>query len=88
MPTRLPRDDGAGFIAMLELASASGEADIIEANMPPRLEDLIAQDQERIHELAKLEHAARVIRGSQESPAPSVCGGRRPGSMNRPGTGP
>ena len=45
MPTRLPPDDGATFIAMLELASAGGDADIIEANMP-RLEAPIAQYQE------------------------------------------
>ena len=33
------------------------------------MEDLIAQYQEQIHELAKLEHAARVIRDSHEPPA-------------------
>ena len=68
MPTSLPPDDGAPFIAMLELASAAGDADIIEANMD-RLEALIAQYQERIHEPAKLQHAARVIRDSHEPPA-------------------
>ena len=67
MPTRLQPGDGAPFIAMLELAAA-GDADIIEANMP-RLERLIAQYQERIHELAELQHAARVIRDSHEPPA-------------------
>ena len=68
MPTRLPPDDGAPFIAMLELAAAAGDADIIEANMP-RLERLIALYQEQIHELVKLEHAARAIRDRHEPPA-------------------
>ena len=68
MPTRLPPDDGAPFIAMLELAAAAGDADIIEASMD-RLETPIAQYQERIHEPAKLQHAARVIRDGHERPA-------------------
>jgi len=33
MPTRLLPDDGEAFIAMLELASAAADADIIEASM-------------------------------------------------------
>jgi len=42
MTKRLPLDDGAAFIAMLELAAAAGDADIIEANMD-RLEAMIGQ---------------------------------------------
>ena len=68
MSIRLPYKDGEPFIEKLEEAVEAGDADFIEANMK-RLEGLIAQYQDRIYELARLQQRAREIREQHEPPA-------------------
>jgi hypothetical protein len=61
MAITLPMNDGEPFIAKLEEAVESGDADFVERNLP-RLEQLIAQYQDRIYALVKLQQRARGIR--------------------------
>ena len=69
MTTRLPPpQDGEPFVAKLEQAIEEGDADFIEANLPA-LERLIARLQTRAHEIAEMQHRARVIRDRHEPPA-------------------
>jgi hypothetical protein len=60
MPTKPPMNDGEPFLAKLEAAIEAGDADFVEHNLP-RLEQLIAQYQDRICELAKLQCRVREI---------------------------
>ena len=65
---QLPIDGGESFIGQLEEAVAEGDANFIDANLP-RLENLIALYQDRIFELANIQHRARLIRNQHERPA-------------------
>ena len=68
MPTKLPMNDGEPLIARLEQSQEDGDADHVEGNME-RLERLIAQYQDRVHELTDLQYRARLVRDRHEPPA-------------------
>ena len=68
MPTKLPPNDGAAFIAKLEHAAEKGNTEFVEANLPA-LENLIARLQDRAHEVADMQYRARLIRDRHEPPA-------------------
>ena len=60
--------DGEPFLASLERAQADGDTEFVAAHMP-RLERLVAQYQDRIYELSKLQYRARMIHEHHEPSA-------------------